>query len=150
MTGKMIRKKTRTNRRSVFITMEMLLSSLLLATFSAAQQPPTDPAPEGNDGILGPQLIAWSELQKPQPVSPPAQAQTHASQSDARRQTARTVTGVVAKVEKGYVLETGDSLTHQLDAQDKAMPYEGKRVRVEGILDPTTNLIQVHSIQPIG
>jgi hypothetical protein len=126
-----------------------ILATLLLAGSLTAQQPPTDPAPDGNDGILGPQLIAWSEVQRPEPVSPQQQAHPDAPQSepDAQQQTARTVTGVIAKVKNSYVLQTGDSLTYKLDDADKAKPYDGKRVRVEGILDPTTGILHVSSIQ---
>jgi hypothetical protein len=126
----------------------LLISVLLLAGSLTALQLPPDPTPGGNDGILGPQLIAWSEIQKPQPVAP-RQSQPDARQSepDAQQQTARTVTGVVAKVENNYVLQTGDSLTYKLDDRDKARPFEGKRVRVEGTLDPTTGILHVTSIE---
>jgi len=126
-----------------------ILAGLLLAGPMFAQQPPSDPTPDGNDGILGPQLIAWSQVQKPQPVSSQQQAHPDAPQSepDAQQQTARTITGVIAKVESSYVLQTGDSLTYKLDDADKAKPYDGKRVRVEGILDPTTGILHVSSIQ---
>src|SRR5260370_12822175 len=45
------------------------LSLLLMTGFGVAQQQsPAKPAPGQNEHILGPQLIAWSEMQKPQPV----------------------------------------------------------------------------------
>src|SRR5580698_10800217 len=45
----------------------------LLATFplTFAQDPQTQPSPALPADILGPQLIAWSQLQKPQPVPQP-------------------------------------------------------------------------------
>jgi hypothetical protein len=145
----MTEKSARRNRWPVFTTLGVLLTSLLLAASLAAQPPPTNPAPDGNGGILGPQLIAWSEVQKLQPISPQTASQPEAPQSepDARQQTARTLTGVMAKVENNYVLQTGDSLTYKLDTQDKAKTYEGKRVRVEGIFNPTTNIFHVNGIQ---
>ncbi len=126
-----------------------ILATFILAGTLTAQQPPTDPAPDGNDGILGSQLIAWSEVQKPEPVSR-QQAHPDAPQAESDAQTARTVTGVIAKVESSYVLQTGDSLTFKLDDADKAKPFDGKRVRVEGILDPTTGILHVSSIQLIS
>jgi len=125
-----------------------MIATLLLAGSMVAQQPPTDPAPDGNDGILGPQLIAWSEVQRPEPVSPQQHPDAPQAEPDSQQQTARTLTGVIAKVENSYVLQTtGDSVTYKLDDADKAKPYEGKRVRVEGILDPTTRILHVSSIQ---
>src|ERR1700733_12965838 len=44
------------------------LAFLFVATLATAQVPPADPAPGQSDGIIGPQLIAWSALQKPEPV----------------------------------------------------------------------------------
>src|SRR5258708_17200706 len=45
------------------------LPLLLMSVLSFAQQPfPARPAPGQNERVLGPQLIAWSEMQKPQPV----------------------------------------------------------------------------------
>src|SRR3981081_2356953 len=41
---------------------------LLFGGVSLAQELAARPAPSTGDGILGPQLIAWSEMQKPQPV----------------------------------------------------------------------------------
>src|SRR5260370_35523517 len=48
---------------TMLVTIAVLFSGVSLAQELAAQ-----PAPSTGDGILGPQLIAWSELQKPQPV----------------------------------------------------------------------------------
>src|SRR5258708_9532809 len=42
--------------------------ALLFSGVSLAQELAARPAPSTGDGILGPQLIAWSEMQKPQPV----------------------------------------------------------------------------------
>jgi len=42
--------------------------ALLFSGVSPAQELAARPAPRTGDGILGPQLIAWSEMQKPQPV----------------------------------------------------------------------------------
>jgi hypothetical protein len=47
-------------------------------------QPKPDPLPPSNY-VMGPQLIVWSEMQKPQPVEPiaiPDAAQVPASQGD--------------------------------------------------------------------
>src|SRR5260370_38595878 len=48
---------------TMLVTIAVLFSGVSLAQELAAR-----PAPSTGDGILGPQLIAWSEMQKPQPV----------------------------------------------------------------------------------
>ncbi len=111
--------------------------------------------------ILGPQLIVWSELQKPQPVPQPVTPGTDPSQQqqsktqqpgeDATAQSqpqpaAQTFTGTVIKDGDKFVLKT-NSATYQLDDQDRAKQYEGKPVKVLGSVDATTNVLRVTSIQ---
>ena len=145
----------------------------LLVAAGLAQQPPAQPAPGRSDGVLGPQLIAWSELQKPQPVpqqpqpipqpdtksgeqpSPTPQDQAPQNQGKQNEQpepetqqtNAQSVSGTVVKVGGKYVLETSDNLAYQLDDQEKAKQYEGKHVRVMGSLDRATGIIHVRSIE---
>ena len=150
----------------------MLLPAIFLSfTFALAQQAPAPkPAPGHTDGILGPQLIAWSELQKPQPVpqqpqpvpppdTQPSQQQSQPSepkqqpdeqqhpQKETQESTAQRVTGSVVKVAGKYMLETEDNVAYQLDDQDKAKQYEGKRVKVTGSLDRATGILRVSSIE---
>jgi Protein of unknown function (DUF5818) len=147
----------------------MLLPALtLISALAFAQQfPALKPAP-GPNGVLGPQLIAWSEMQKPQPVpqrpeplpppdtqpgeqpSPEDKSPTSAQQQvepETQQHTVQSITGTVVKVAGRYVLETGDNLAYQLDDQDKARQYEGKRVKVTGTLDRNTGVIHVTSIE---
>ena len=141
---------------------------LLTAAFAVAEESPTlKPAPGRIEGILGPQLIAWSELQKPQPVpqqpqpvpppdtrpgQQPSEPQPKPGtqpppQSETRDSTSQSVTGSVVKVAGKYMLETEDNIAYQLDDQDKAKQYEGKRVKVTGSLDRTTGILHVSSIE---
>ncbi len=46
----------------------LITIALLFSGVSLAQERVARPALRTGDGILGPQLIAWSEMQKPQPV----------------------------------------------------------------------------------
>src|SRR5438270_8515555 len=124
---------------------------LLVAGFSFGQeQSPAKPAPGQNQHILGPQLIAWSEMQKPQPVpqqpqpipAPDAKAdQTAPSpdnkpdskaqpEPDAQQSTAQSVSGTIVNMGGKYVLETADNLAYQLDDQERASKYEGKHVKI--------------------
>jgi outer membrane biosynthesis protein TonB len=150
----------------------MLLPIWLCAACALAQQAPAPkPAPGHTDGILGPQLIAWSELQKPQPVPqqpqpvppPDTQPSQRPSQQnpqpdakpdtqqrpepETQQSTAQSVTGRVVKVAGKYMLETEDNVAYVLDDQDKAKQYEGKRVKVTGSLDRSTGILHVSSIE---
>jgi outer membrane biosynthesis protein TonB len=145
------------------------LPLLLVATLSFAQpQSPIKPAPGQNEHILGPQLIAWSEMQKPQPVpqqpqpmpapdaktdpspapdskpQPKAQEQT---EPEAQQSTAQSVSGTIVKVGGKYVLETSDNMAYQLDDQERASQYEGKHVKITGSLDRATGILHVKSVE---
>src|SRR4030088_2059321 len=143
---------------------------LLVATLSFARpQSTAKPAPGQNEHILGPQLIAWSEMQKPQPVpqqpqpmpapdaktdqtspAPNSKSQPKAEQQpepEAQQSTAQSVSGTIVKVGGKYVLETPDNLAYQLDDQEKASQYEGKHVKVTGSLDRATGILHVKSVE---
>lgn len=156
----------------------MLLPIIWLSVAALAQQSPgPKPAPYQSDGLLGPQLIAWSELQKPQPVpqqpqpvpppdtqpsqqpaQPNQQPSEPSQQPDAQQRpqpetqesSAQSVTGTVVKVSGKYMLETEDNVAYQLDDQDKAKQYEGKRVKVTGSLDRTTGIFHVRAIESLS
>jgi hypothetical protein len=146
------------------------LPLLLMAAVSFAQlQSPAKPAPGENEHILGPQLIAWSEMQKPQPVpqqpqpvpapdaktgqsspAPDSKPEPKAQQQpepEAQQSTAQSVNGTIVKVGGKYVLETPDNLAYQLDDQEKASQYEGKHVKVTGSLDRATGILHVKSVE---
>lgn len=150
----------------------VIAALLFLSGAALAQQSPLNPAPGRNEGILGPQLIAWSEMQKPQPVpqkpeplpppdgrSEPAQSPATQSQAeppaaqqtqpepDSQKSTGQSISGTVVKIGNKYVLETADNLAYQLDDQDRARQYENKHVKVMGTLDPNTGVIHVKSIE---
>jgi hypothetical protein len=146
------------------------LPLLLMAVFSFAQQPsPAQPAPGRNERVLGPQLIAWSEMQKPQPVpqqpqpipapdtkadqpspAPDSKPQPKGQQQaepDAQRSTTQSVSGTIVKVGGKYVLETPDNLAYQLDDQEKASQYEGKHVKITGTLDRATGILHMKTVE---
>jgi hypothetical protein len=149
--------------------------ALLFSGVSLAQELAARPAPSTGDGILGPQLIAWSEMQKPQPVpqrpqpvpvpdsntdkqagptedtpqQPPAQ-DAKAPAQEKQGPAAQTLTGTVIKLGNKYVLKTTDKQTYELDDQNRAREYEGKQVKIVGSLDRTTNRIHITSIELIS
>jgi uncharacterized protein DUF5818 len=149
---------------------------VMAAAFACAQLPPVNPAPGQSDGVIGPQLIAWSALQKPEPVpqrpqpipgpdqaQPSSQNQQSPSQSaqpdqstqpnaqqpepETQQTTSHSIFGTIAKVNNKYVLQTADSVTYQLDDQSTAGQYVGKHVKVTGTLDRATGVIRVRSIE---
>jgi hypothetical protein len=144
-----------------------LMVMIVVAVFAGltlAQQPPVKPAPP-YDGVLGPQLIAWSQLQKPYPVPqrpdplPPPETKPDSKASPDQKQdpkgqqpepgqsTASSITGTIVIMSGKYALATADNVTYQLDDQDKAKRYDGKQVKVMGTLDRTTGIIHVRSIE---
>ena len=147
----------------------LILTILSLAGIAAAQVP-AKPAPGQSDGVLGPQLIAWSEIQKPQPVpqkpeplpppdgrseppqsAPPDQAgKAQQPEPETQQSTSQSVAGTIVKTGNKYVLETVDNVDYQLDDQDRAKEYEGKHVRVMGTLDRSTGILHIKSIELIS
>lgn len=155
---------------TMLVTIALLFSGVSLAQERAAR-----PAPSTGDGVLGPQLIAWSEMQKPQPVpqrpdpvpvpgsnadkqegrtedTPPQQPPQGAKAPAQEKQgpAAQTLTGTVIKLGNKYVLKTTDKQTYELDDQERAREYEGKQVKIVGALDRTSNMIHITSIELIS
>jgi hypothetical protein len=59
------------------------------------------------------------------------------------------VTGTIVKSGSNLVLRDMSGDVYQLDAQDKAQPYEGKSVKVSGKLEADSKLIHVESIEEL-
>ncbi len=112
--------------------------------------------------VVGPQLIAWSEVQKPQPVPQPLPPPNRPEQPDAQPeqpasappqaaqptpQAAQTFTGTIEKSAGTYVLKVSANNAYQLDDQEKAKQYEGKRVKISGALDAKGDILHVASIE---
>ncbi len=151
---------------------QLILTCLLALAPLAIAQESLNPAPDRSTHVMGPQLVAWSDLQKPEPVLqqpqplPPPDAQqkqqsssaangqasksqangNQQSETDSTKAVSRNFTGTIAKVEGRYVIETEDT-AYQIDDQEKARHYEGKRVKIAGTLDRTTGMIHVTSIE---
>jgi hypothetical protein len=94
-----------------------ILAVFFLLTSAGFSQEPQQGTPQSE--FPGRQLIAWSELQKPQPAPAP----------QIQLQPVTVFTGMI-KNEGGYVLETANGKRYALDAQKRAESYLGKRVRV--------------------
>jgi hypothetical protein len=144
---------------SLLATLGFLLA---IAPFMFAQDLQTQPSPVLPSDILGPQLIAWSQLQKPQPVpqplpppdrpvQQPAQQQGQPANPPAQPQPAtQAFTGTIVKAGNAYVLKVSSNSAYQLDDQEKAKQYEGKQVRIGGTLDANGNRLHIVSIELVS
>ncbi len=111
------------------------------------------------------EALEWAQSQKPNPVpSPkpvplpdqqpeqqPAPEQPPAAPPDAKRDNpVQTFAGTILKTGKKYVLKTVEEVPYDLDDQDRAKKYEGKKVQVTGILDESGKLIHVQDMKAAG
>ena len=136
--------------------------SLAALVFLLATVPPIfsqdlkgKPSPALPSQILGPQLIAWSQVQEPQPLTEPVRradqqsAQT-AQEPPQQQPAAQTLTGTIIKDGNRYVLKVSNGTAYQLDDQDRAREFEGKQVKVAGTLDAKENSFHINSIELIS
>jgi Protein of unknown function (DUF5818) len=146
------------NGKASILVMSAFL--LILAQAGFAQNPGTQPDPN----LM--QLIAWSELQNPQPMPQPRpdppplpdqqreqppdhQQPAQPVNADAQQQSSmQTMTGTIVKEDGRYVLKASDNKTYQIDDQEKAKQFEGKQVKIVGSLDMSTSTIRIQSIEP--
>ena len=83
--------------------------------------------------------------QTPPPSSrtPDAQPPSGSAADNGAAAGTQTFSGTVTKVGDKYVLKDDSGHTYDIDHQDEVKKFEGKRVRVQGTLDPGTNKIMV-------
>jgi len=99
------------------------------------QSPQTQPAPAPEPPPAA---------QQPQDSQAPDQAQTPSSKAGTPSATdSQVFSGTVMKSGDKYVLKDDSGHTYDIDHQDEVKKYDGKRVRVQGTLDPTGTKIQV-------
>lgn len=148
---------------SAFITAAVVALSPLAFSQDAPKPAPVLPA-----DIIGPQLIMWSELQKPQPVPQPMPPSDKPDQQDQQQQppsqqtpgqpapatssqaqgqpAAQSFTGTIVKDSGKYILKASDGTAYQVEDQDKAKAYDGKQVKVSGSLDKS-NVLHIAGIE---
>ena len=113
---------------------------------SAAPVPPAS--------AIGPQLVAWSQMQTPHAVPQPLpQEQPDPQkpvptnpQAEQPQPASESFTGMIVKAVGKYVLKSSDNMVYQIDDQDRAKAYEGKRVKISGSVDAKTNLLHISTI----
>lgn len=142
-------------RKTCMLTAALVALSPLVGAQDALKQPsPALPAE-----ILGPPLVAWSVLQKPQPIPEPlpppdnrgGQSQTgQPADSQPQQPSAQTFTGTIAKDSGKYILKVAEGTVYQIDDQEKVRSYEGKQVKVAGNLDAKNNVLHITNIELIS
>lgn len=136
-------------KRSMLVTTGLLL---ILAGSMFAQSVQSEPAPALPSSVLGPDLIAWSQMQTPHPMPQPLPPDQNPRAP--QQPTAETFAGTIMKIDANYVLKLASGLAYRLDDrtddQDNARQYEGKQVRLSGSLDANRNSIRILSIQRIS
>jgi hypothetical protein len=123
----------------------VMVLALLSATAQliVAQDQQSKSGPALPPGILGPQLIAWSQLQRLQPVQLPRAARQKES-------TAQAFTGTIVEDGSSYVLKVSTNSAYQLAEQETAKKYSGKQVRISGILDASGESLHIISIELVS
>lgn len=140
----------------------ILLSGVLLALTPVAftqQSAPSTP----EDAYSSRELIAWSQLQKPQPAPQPLpprdtpipqpeqpadqQSKPPADPQNQQEPAAQSFTGKILKDSGKYVLKAGSSTTYQLEGQGDFQQFENQNVKIIGNLDKNTNTIRVVKIE---
>jgi len=126
-----------------------------LTPFLVGQEPHIEAIPSA-DAPASRQLIAWSRLQKPQPVPqplPPPDSRPDPQPAQppsphARQQTrSQTFTGKIVRNGEKYVLKVSSNTTYQLDEQSSAEHYQDKEVKIVGTVEPGSNTIHVVRIE---
>ena len=95
-------------------------------------------------GLSGVQLNAQQQTD-PQPVPPPSQQQPDPdSQGQSQQaQQVQTFSGTIMKSGDKYVLQDASGTNYDIDRQDLVKSHEGKKVRINGTLDPDGKTIHV-------
>lgn len=139
-------------RRETSLFVGLLLG---LTPFLLGQEPRIEAIPSA-DAPASRQLIAWSVLQKPQPVpqplpppdSRPDPQPAQPSNLHARQQApTQTFTGKIVRDGEKYVLKVSGNSTYQLDEQGTAERYQDKEVKVVGSVEAGSNTIHVVRIE---
>jgi hypothetical protein len=142
-------------------TTTLLTFCLLVAAPGAFPQQSTLRTPE--DAYTSRELIAWSQLQNPQPtpqpllprdtpIPQPEQPQDQQAKLPAdpqtRQEPAQSCAGKIIKDGNRYVLQVGNNTTYLLDANGILDVYANQNVRVVGNINPDAKSIRVLKVEP--
>jgi hypothetical protein len=116
----------------------LALSAALLPAAFAQQDQTAQPSSEQPSA----QQPSAQQPSTSQPASPAQDSATPATQ-------ASSFHGTVVNAGGKYVLKT-DTMTYQIDDQDKAKAYENKQVMVSGTVDQSTSTLHITDIAPMS
>lgn len=118
------------------VSLTVLFGLLLSVTVFAQQTPPAAAQPS-------PQQPDASQPQTPDQAQP-AQAPATGAASSQDTSKAQVFSGTIVKVGDRYVLQDSASgKSYDIDNQDVAKQHEGKRVQIQGTLDPDGKTIHL-------
>jgi hypothetical protein len=146
-------------RRAVMVskTCMFALCLLVLSPFLTAQEEQSQSNrsfPE--DTLAAGQLVAWSWMQKPQPLPQPVPAPGNLppaqklSQSGQPQETREIFIGKIVQDRDRLSLRTSGGTTYGLSERDNSKQYEGKDVRISGYLDAAANTVHIIKIEPLS
>jgi cytoskeletal protein RodZ len=132
-------------KRISILAILVMVFGLLPAAFAQQSQPsqPPDPTAQAPATQAPTTPPTFPESKSKPSQSPEAQSQ---QSSETSQSAAKVFTGTIEQVRHGYVLRVSGQ-DYKLDDQAKAKAYSGKQVKVQGTLDPDTNIIHVDKIE---
>ncbi len=126
------------------------LMFILAATpFMFSQGVQNKPSPAPPPDVLGAQLIAWSHVQKPQPLAQQSEPSARTTHENSAQQppAAQTITGSIVEDAGRYVVKVSSNTSYELDDQERARQYEGRPVKITGTLDANGGSLHIITIQ---
>jgi hypothetical protein len=140
----------------------LLLVSVLLIVPATFSQEPAPQTPE--DAYTSRELIAWSQLQTPQPTPqplPPRDAQVpqpeqpqdqqpkSPSESQKQQEPVQSYAGVILEDENRFFLNGSDGKSYLIEAVYDLRPYENQTVTLLGTRPASAKTIRVLNIETL-
>ncbi len=142
------------------LTLVLILLATVPLMLAQNLQPSPQLGPLPPSQTLGPQLIAWSVLQQPQPIqqaSPSVREQPyHAAETQQdntqslQQTTLQYFTGTIEKDDGRYVLKVSRYSTFELDNQQTAKQYVGLQVRITATVYPDGVNLHIIGVKPLS
>jgi hypothetical protein len=95
--------------------------------------------------VLGMSVTAAASVPSSRAV--PLKDATLLAANQANDSKVKTFTGTIAKKGDEFILTDDSKSSYQLDDQETAEKFAGKKVRVKGILDSVNNTIRIQTIE---
>ena len=109
----------------------------------STQQPPSPEMPPSSQQTPSTQTPSQTPGQTPDASTPQSGSTSRSGSAAATGTDSQTFSGTVVKQGDKYVLRDDSGQTYDIDHQTEVAKFDGKRVRVQGTLDPTGKKIMV-------